>query len=150
MQYRMKFDAGRRKTRGHRAAALFGDIQDVGGAYDAPQAQQTANNDAAIEKVRQPLARAFRTFERKDLQGRVPRIICQERRRLASRFEIERIPGERVQVGESAQRVTSDLGGYGEVLLHVGAVVTRNTAVLLLDSRFDEPSPGGVEKCGSF
>lgn len=132
----------------HSAAGLDSRIAEFGVFGDAPNGQEPAHNDAAVEKICVGRFRFAieRRLERKGGKPRVPRIASQKSRRAEARFQVSGVSRPPMEKHQSAHRVAGDLGGYAGVLAEVRSIVSRHAPACFLDSRLQEPAAGRIHQ----
>ena len=136
------------KIRQHRPAGRNGGVAELGFASHTPSTQQSAHNDAAIEKIRErrALRRIRRELERKRAKLRIPCYARKKTRRAECRVQVLRIARPLMQEEESADGVAGYFGGDAGVLAEVRTIVTRHAAACFLNSRVQEPAAGRVDQ----
>src|SRR6185436_1499376 len=105
-------------------------------ARDAPDREQTADDNAAIEKIGE--TRRI-DFERHASIGPTLR---QKMRAGGGAIEVSRIAGDGMQVDIGADRVPGDLSRDRMIPFRAGAIVTSDSAVRFLNTGVEEPRSG--------
>ena len=132
----------------HAARGGHGHVEKAIFAGDAPDRDETAHDDAAIEEVAVVLADAGGRgmFEGERLQAVVPGVVAEKRRGQPGAVENLFISRYVVEKDERAGRVPGDFGGNRLVFLKVRAVETGDATSRILNAGVEKPVSGPRER----
>ena len=140
----MEIAGGASEIARHGFAGGHGGVEELLLAGGAPNGQQAAHDDAAIEEVGEG---GGCDFERHGLRCGVPGA-GEEAGARERAVEVAGVVGDGVQIDEGADRVAGDLGGGGQIAARIHQVVAGHAAVRLLNSGVQEPLSGTRELWG--
>lgn len=114
----------------------------------APGCEEPADNDPGIKEVSVCAVRLVfgGIFKRENGEMRIPRLVHKKQRGADEGIQCLRAFDSAMNEPHRAYGVARNLGGDGGVLLEIGTIVSRYTAVGLLNSRTDQPAAGAFEE----
>ena len=140
----MEIAGGAGEIARHGFADGDGGVEELLLAGGAPDGEQAADDDAAIEEIGEG---GGLDFERHGLRRGVPGA-GEEAGGGEGAVEIAGVVGDGVQIDECADGVAGDLGGGGKIAAGIHQVVAGYAAVRLLNSGVEEPLSGTRELWG--